>query len=103
MNCKCEPVEDNINVLLKLKVIPVDATLLTTETALKQLRNDVQTAFKVKYKNLTAETVATFRHGMDTGPYDLHLLDVKAVPGYKTKEELKSIIDNFDDSPLFET
>ena len=102
MSCKCEPMEDNFNVLLKLKVIP-NTILLTTETALKQLRNDVQTAFKAKYKNLIAETVAIFRHGMDPGLYYLHILDVRAVSGYKTKEELKSIIDDFDDSPLFET
>ena len=105
MSCKCEPTVDNFNVLLKLKVIhvPINAILLTKETALKQLRNDVQTAFKAKYKNLTAETVVTFRHGADTGPYYLHLLNVRAVPGYKAKEELKSIIDNFDDSLLFES
>ena len=94
---------DTFNVLLKLKVIPIKAILLSNETALKRLRNDVQTAFKAKYKNLIAKTVATFRHRMDTGPYYLHILDVSAVLGYKTKEELKNIIDNFDDSPLFET
>ena len=103
MSCKCEPTVDNFNVLLKLKVIPINAILLTNKTALKRLRNDVQTAFKAKYKTLIAKTVATFRHRMDTGPYYLHILDVSAVLGYKTKEELKNIIDNFDDSPLFES
>ena len=86
---------------LKVKAIPsTGQKLKTSKAVLQKLRKDIESVVASEYEHFSVETVATYIHEnpMRQGEYDfyLHVLELRTLHGYDTRESLRAIVDNLD-------